>query len=292
MGHNHNSTKNIKTAFFLNLSFTLLELVGGFLTNSVAIISDALHDLGDSLSLGLAWFLENYSKKGRDSKFTYGYGRFSLLGAWVNAMVLLIGSIFVLATAIPRLFKPEEPSAEGMILFAIVGIIVNGAAVLKLKNDESLNSKVIALHLLEDVMGWTAILGVAITLLFYDLYILDPILSVLITLYILFNVFKNLKKTVALFLQGTPEHIDIDVVDSKLRSIKKVMTSHHTHIWSLDGSKHILSTHLIIEKDTSRTEIVKIKKECKNIFNELKLSHITIDIEFEDEICLIDEDLH
>jgi cobalt-zinc-cadmium efflux system protein len=290
MSHNHihtTTSKNFKTVFLLNFGFTIFEIIGGILTNSIAIISDALHDLGDSISIALAWFLEKYSHKESDNKYTYGYGRFSLLGALINAMVLIIGSTFVLANAIPRVIEPQATNAEGMIIFAIVGVIVNGAAVFKLKNEESMNARVMMLHLLEDVLGWIAILAIAIALLFWQTYILDAILSIVITLYILFNVTINLKKTIALFLQATPDHVQIEMIDEKLRSIDKVISSHHTHVWSLDGANHILTTHLIVDKSTTRDEIIKIKSKCKQLFEDLKMTHFTIEIELEDEVCLM-----
>lgn len=295
MAHNHNhihsnSSKNFRTVFLLNFGFTIFEIIGGILTNSISIISDALHDFGDSISLGLAWYLEKYSHKKSDNKFTYGYGRFSLLGALINAIVLIIGSTFVIANAIPRLIKPQATNAEGMILFAIVGVIVNGAAVFKLKNEDSMNARVMMLHLLEDVLGWIAILAVATTLLFWQTYILDAVLSIIITLYILYNVTINLKKTITLFLQATPENINIDFIDNKFKSIEKVISSHHTHVWSLDGANHILTTHLIVERSTTRAEIVKIKSKCKQLFEDLKMTHFTIEIELEDEVCLMKDD--
>jgi cobalt-zinc-cadmium efflux system protein len=293
MSHNHNhnvTSKNFRTVFLLNFVFTLFEIVGGILTNSIAIISDALHDFGDSISIGLAWYLEKYSQKKSDNKYTYGYGRFSLLGALINAMVLIIGSTFVLANAIPRIINPQATNAEGMIIFAIIGVLVNGAAVFKLKNEESMNARVMMLHLLEDVLGWIAILAVAIALLFWQTYILDAILSIMITLYILFNVTVNLKKTISLFLQATPDHVQLEIIDEKLKSIDKVISSHHTHVWSLDGAKHILTTHLIVDKSTTRDEIVRIKSKCKQLFEDLRLTHFTIEIELEDEVCLMKDD--
>jgi cobalt-zinc-cadmium efflux system protein len=289
--HSHNTTsKNFRTVFFLNFGFTIFEIVGGILTNSIAIISDALHDFGDTISIGLAWYLEKYSHKKSDHKYTYGYGRFSLLGALINAMVLIIGSTFVLANAIPRIIEPQATNAEGMIIFAIIGVIVNGAAVFKLKNEESMNARVMMLHLLEDVLGWIAIFAVAIALLFWQTYILDAILSIMITFYILFNVTVNLKKTISLFLQATPDHIQLEMIDEKLKSIDKVISSHHTHVWSLDGANHILTTHLIVEKSTTRDEIVRIKSKCKQLFEDLKMTHFTIEIELEDEVCLMRDD--
>ncbi|MFH2055081.1 MAG: cation diffusion facilitator family transporter, partial [bacterium] len=177
--HVHSGLKNLRLAFFLNFGFAILEIGGGLWTNSVAILSDAVHDLGDSLAIASAWFLEKRSQRGGDQKYSYGYRRFSVLGAAINAVVLLVGSFFVLSEAISRLFQPEQSLAEGMIAFAVVGILVNGVAVLRLRGQTSLNASMVAWHLLEDVLGWTAVLVVGVTLLFTDIPILDPILSIL-----------------------------------------------------------------------------------------------------------------
>ncbi|TYK66815.1 cation transporter [Colwellia echini] len=202
--HQHGKDERIGWAFFLNVTFTIIEFIGGWLTNSTAIMADAVHDLGDSLSIGFAWILSHLSDKEASDKYSYGYRRLSLFGALVNGIVLVIGSIWVLFEAIPRLSNPEMPMAEGMLGLAILGVVVNGYAVFKLKAGETLNEKVLTWHLLEDVLGWVAVLVVSIVLLFVELPILDPVLSISFTLFILFNVFKNLKSTLALFLQATP----------------------------------------------------------------------------------------
>jgi cobalt-zinc-cadmium efflux system protein len=283
--HSHSSVKNIKIAFFLNLFFTIIEFIGGFLTNSVAIMSDALHDLGDSFSLGLAWFLEKYSTKKRTKIFSYGYKRLSLLGAFINGIILLAGSFFILSEAIPRLISPEASNAYGMILLAILGMTVNGIAVYKTTKGKTLNEKVISLHLLEDVLGWVAVFIVSIVMIFTDLYILDPILSILITLYILWGVIKNLKKTILLFLQTTPENLDTQIIDKKLKTVKDVNDVHDTHIWSLDGENNILSTHIIINDNLKSEDIKKLKKEIKELLKNDGIQHPTIEFEFEKEQC-------
>ena len=287
MGHNHShsTSGNIKVAFFLNLTFTILEIIGGILTNSIAILSDALHDLGDSLSLGMAWYLDNFSKKESTTKYSYGYQRFSLLGALINSLVLIGGSLFILTEAIPRLMAPEPASAPGMIAFAVIGILVNGAAVFKLKGDNSMNARVVAWHLMEDVLGWFAVLVVGITLLFIDLPILDPILSVLITLYILYNVVRNLKMTLELFLQAAPTEMDVEEIENMLLAIDGVKSTHHTHLWSLDGEHHVLTTHLVIDKEATKDELVQIKLKSKELFADHQYEHVTIEMEFEDEDC-------
>lgn len=283
--HSHPKPNNIRMAFFLNLGFTILEIVGGFLTNSVAILSDALHDLGDSLSLGLAWYLDNFSRKKRNKKFSYGYRRFSLLGALINAVVLIVGSLFILSEAVPRIISPEHSNAQGMIAFAIIGVLVNGFAAFRMKDDHSMNAKVVAWHLLEDVLGWVAVLIVGITLLFTDIHILDPILSVLITLYVLYNVLGNLRKTLDLFLQASPPDINIDEIEKQFLQIEQVNSVHHTHVWTLDGEHHVLSTHLVIDNAASKTEIMDIKSRSKKIIEPMNIEHITVEIEFEDEDC-------
>jgi cobalt-zinc-cadmium efflux system protein len=284
--HNHdNSVRNIKIAFFLNLFFTIIEFIGGFLTNSVAIMSNALHDLGDSFSLGLAWFLENFSSRKRTDQFSYGYKRFSLLGAFINGIILFIGSLFILTEAIPRLINPETSNAHGMLLLAIFGIVVNGIAFYKTAKGNTMNEKVISLHLLEDVLGWVTVFIISIVMIFTQISILDPILSILITFYILFGVLKNLKATALLFLQAAPKNLDVKIIDRELKKDSFIHGVHDTHIWSLDGEKHILSAHVIINKNSSKKDIEKIKYKLKQRLKDIGIEHSTLEIEFEDEIC-------
>jgi cobalt-zinc-cadmium efflux system protein len=276
---------SIRVAFFLNLAFTILEFFGGVWTNSVAILSDALHDLGDCLSLGLSWLLERFSQKRGDAKYTFGYRRFSLLGALITAIVLLGGSFLVLSEAIPRLINPEPAHAPGMIIFAIVGILVNGAAVLKLRGQSGLNASVVAWHLLEDVLGWTAVLIVALALLLTDFYILDPILSIMVTLFVLYNVAKNLRKTLKVLLQAAPEGVEIDLFEHKVREIDGVQDIHHTHIWSMDGEQHILTTHVVLPDGFDPSNVSIIKRKVRTVAEELGIRHTTLEIESSGEYC-------
>ena len=250
-------------------------------------MSDALHDLGDSVSLGLAWYLESKSNKSASNRYTYGYRRLSLLGALINTIILIVGSLIILAHAVPRILNPEETNAQGMLLFAILGMAVNGLAAFRLSRSESMNARVATWHLLEDALGWLAVLVVSIILLFVDLFILDPILSVLITLYILYNVLKNLKKTLALFLQAVPDAIDVPQLESELTHIPHVVSTHHTHVWSLDGHDHVLTTHVVVESGLDRKMVCDIKEQIRQIITDKSFEHITIDIEYEDEPCIM-----
>lgn len=296
MGHHHNhahhqhpSDRGISTAFFLNLTFTVLEIIGGLWTNSMAIIADALHDLGDSFALGLSWYLDRYSKREKDARFSYGYQRFSLLGAVINTIVLVVGGFFVLSEAIPRLMAPEHSNAQGMFAFAVVGIAVNGYAFWRLRSNKTLNAQTIGWHLLEDVLGWVAVLIVSSILMVKDIHILDPILSIMITVYVVYNVLINLKKTLAVFLQGVPEDVDVEAVEEQLKSVPGVTSAHHTHVWSLDGERHVLTTHVVVEEGTTIEETIAIKCRIKELIHTINLEHTTIEIEYSDDDCSIND---
>lgn len=287
--HHHSSTKNIALAFFLNVSFTIIEIVGGFFVNSVSILSDALHDLGDSFSLGIAWYLQKKSEKRATEKFTFGYQRFSLLGAVINSLVLIIGSGFVIYHAVLRIVDPEPSHAEGMFLLAVLGLSVNGYAAFKLSKGKSLNEKVLSWHLIEDVLGWAAVLVTSIVIYFWQLYILDPILSLCITAFVLYNVFKRLKQTVYVFLQGAPLNIDLVLLKQQISNIPLVKSIHHTHLWTLDEESQVFTIHVVIQQVSGLHEVIRVKNQVKELLHKAGIAHATIDIELEDESCYMPE---
>lgn len=284
-GRHSGTTKNLRTAFFLNIAFTLIEIVGGFYTNSIAILSDALHDLGDSLSLGISWYFQHISTKNPDSKFTYGYKRYSVIGALLTSIVLLIGSIFIILELIPRFFKPELADAQGMILLSVLGIFVNGAAVLKLQNGSTLNEKAVRIHLMEDVLGWFAVLIGAIVMYFFNWPIIDPILSLLIAIYILFNVYRNLRDVMQVILQGVPEDVLHEKIIVYFNNLDTITDFHDLHIWSLDGNYNILSTHLRLKENLSNQEVALLKKKIRNQLLELNVHHATLEFDYPDIDC-------
>ena len=283
----HHSETPIRAAFFLNLIFSLFEFAGGLWTNSLAILADALHDFGDSFSIGLSWFLERYSRKGRDDRYAYGYRRFSVLGAVINMVILTAGSVWMLAAAVPRLIRPERPNAAGMAAFALVGIAVNGLAAWRMRRDHSLNSRVVALHLLEDLLGWIAVLVVGLVLFFADVPILDPILSVLIALFVLVNVGRNVRRVTRLLMQATPENLDVAKIEREFLSVPGVRSCHHTSCWSLDGESHVISTHVVVLASASKPDIMDIKCRIKALAGRRHFAHVTIEIEYEDETCQV-----
>lgn len=288
--HVHDTTARLSTAFFLNLGFTLIEVVGGLFTNSLAILSDSLHDLGDSLAIGFSWWMERRAHRPSQGRYSYGFRRLSLVAALVNAVVLIVGSLIVLAQAIPRLFDPQTANARGMLALAVLGIVVNGAAVLRMRGAQGMNAQMITWHLLEDVLGWVAVLIVSLSLLVTDIQILDPLLSILITGYVLYNVIRNLRKTVAIFLQAAPADLDVHAIEHTLATIPHVLSTHHTHAWSLDGEHHVLTTHLVVPAGASKAEIVQVKADALHLFRQIDLEHTTIEVEYEDENCRMRDD--
>jgi len=274
--------KKILLVFILNLSFSLFELMGGIYTKSVSIISDAIHDFGDALSIGLSYILEKISKRKPNNKYTYGYLRYSVIGAIITNTILIISSIFVIINGVKRILNPVEINYNGMIIFAIVGFVINLLAVYMTKEGDSLNQKAVNLHMLEDVLGWLCVLIGAFIIKITKFYTIDAILSIIVAGFILLNAIKSYKKIVDLFLEKTPDNIDIEELKNKLLNIKGVINIHHIHIWSLDGIINYATMHVI----TSEKNINKIKEEIRNKLKEYDINHITIELEKKDYECI------
>jgi cobalt-zinc-cadmium efflux system protein len=286
--HDHHSEGNLKVAFMLNAAFTVFEVAGGIWTNSIAILTDALHDAGDSLSLGLAWYFERISHRGSTARHSYGFRRYRLLGGLITGLSLIFGMAFILWHAIGRLLSPESVKAPGMILLAVVGIAFNGAALLRVKTGASLTERLVSWHLIEDILGWVAVLVGAAIMCVWNLPALDPILSIMISAFVLWNVGRNLKQVVGVFLQTTPDSFDPTKFESAVAGIAGVVSSHHTHTWSLDGESHILTMHLVMAPDTDREGILAAKQLVRELLDPAGFKHVTIDVELEGEKCLSD----
>lgn len=281
------SLQGIRTAFLLNLAFTLFEIAGGLWTNSIAILADALHDLGDSFALGAAWYLEKISGRKGDARYSYGYRRFSLVGALISAGVLMAGSLLIVTEAVPRLLHPVRAYAPGMIILAVVGCVVNGVAALRLRRTSGFNARMVAWHLVEDALGWLAILVAGAVLVVRDVPALDPALSILITLWVLWNVVRNLRRTMGVFLQGTPEDVDLPALEAELRGIEGISDLHHTHVWSMDGVHHVLTTHAVIAADAGKEDQLRIKEAVQEVVARRGIAHTTVELEYADERCRI-----
>ena len=272
--------RNIFVAFILNLAFSIFEFIGGFFTGSVAIISDAIHDIGDATSIGVAFFLEKKSKKQPDDKYTYGYSRYSVIGSVLTTLILLFGSLIVIYNAILRIINPVEINYNGMIVFAIVGVCVNFGAALLTRDGDSLNQKAVNLHMLEDVLGWAVVLIGAIVMRFTDFYIIDPLMSIGVAMFILINALKNLKKVLDLFLEKTPYGIDIGEITEHICEVEGVLSVHHIHVWSMDEHNNYATMHVVVNGDAHI-----IKNKIRDELREHGIGHVTLELEAENEHC-------
>ncbi|MGE4378660.1 MAG: cation diffusion facilitator family transporter [Candidatus Izemoplasmatales bacterium] len=279
------SEKRMLISFILNFIFTIFEFIGGLLTNSIALLSDSVHDLGDSISMAVAIYLEKKSKQARDYKYTFGYYRFSLLGGLLTSVILIVGSTIIVVETVKRLINPEAIDAELMIYFAVVGVIVNGLAALNASKGKTANEKVISLHLLEDVFGWVALLIGAIVMNFFEIQILDALLSLLFSLFILYHVIKNLKSILEVFLEKAPKNISIAELTDKLLKINDVRDIHHIHLWSIEGNIPIITFHARLSHKVSVEETTQILAELKQELKSMGINHSTIQIEFFDNQC-------
>lgn len=272
--------RNILIAFVLNLLFSVFELLGGFFTGSVAIVSDALHDVGDALSIGVSYFLEKKSKRKPDDVFTYGYIRYSVLGSLITTVILLFGSCIVIYNAVNKMIHPTEIHYTGMILFAIVGVIVNAAAAFFTREGDSLNQKAVNLHMLEDVLGWIVVLVGAIVMRFTDLALIDPVMSIGVAIFIFYGAAKNMKEILDLFLEKAPCGVAVQEIKEHLTEIDGVLDVHHVHLWSMDGQNHFATMHVVTRSDPH-----EVKEKIRAELREHGIVHATLELEGEGEHC-------
>ena len=272
--------RNILIAFIINLSFAIFEFIGGALTGSVAIASDAVHDLGDAVSIGLSYFMERKSKKQPDSIYTFGYARYSVLGGFITTFILLFGSGAVIYNAVLRIFNPVEVDYSGMMALAVIGVAVNYVAAWFTREEGSINQTAVNLHMIEDVLGWIVVLIGAVIMHFTDIAVIDPIMSICVALFIFINALKNLKSVTELFLEKLPDGINIDEIKEHLLEIDGVEDVHHIHIWSMDGRNNYATMHVVADGDSH-----EIKEKIREELKEHGICHVTLELEGINEHC-------
>ncbi len=265
--------RNIFIAFLLNLAFSVLELVGGVFTGSAAILSDAVHDLGDAAGIGVSFFLEKKSGRKPDSHYTYGYGRYSVLGSTVTTLLLFVGSMAAIINAVMRIIKPVAIKYNGMILFAVVGVIINGAAALITAKGKSLNQKAVNLHMFEDVLGWAVVLIGAIVMRFTDFAILDPILSLGVAVFILLHATEHLKEGLELFLERVPHELDVEKIKEDIMSVDGVRAVESFRLLSMDGQEHFASLQVAACKDTP-----ELKEQIRKVLQEQGIERVVLEL--------------
>lgn len=283
--HNHTardssqqSVANIRTAFALNLLFAIIELVGGWWTNSVAIQADAIHDFGDSLVLLAALVLQQWSSAAATGRFTFGFRRLSLLSAFGASCVILTGSIFILWSAINRLVAPQTPHLSGMFWLALLGVAVNGYAAWRIGRGQTQNERALSWHMLEDLMGWVAVLIGSVVMRFYDMPWLDPVMSLVIAGVIILGSVRNIWASSQLFLQAAPL-LDVDKIRAGILAIKGVIHIGTLRIWSLDGVHHVASVHLKVLAALDAASRTALKNKTREVFASVGEFEVTIELD-------------
>lgn len=275
--HHKKAGDNLAFVFFMNLAFNIIVIVGGLATNSVAILADCIHDLSDTISIAFAWVLEKVSQKDSTDNYSYGYQRFSILGAVIISVFVIIMAFVILQEAIPRLFAPEGVDAEGMLLISIIGLVFKSLSVYRLHKGETFNEKAIFFHQLGDIFEWLAILILSVVLIFWDgAPYLDPFVSIGIALWLIFNLGRNLYKSLEVLLQKTPDYFDVNEFKNSILDIQGVNAIDDFHIWSLDGIDSVMT--LKVDVDFGQ-DVSQIKKEIYDISNRYHVVDITIELE-------------
>lgn len=275
--HNHHKKAgdNLLFVFFANLCFNIIVIIGGFLTNSMAIIADSMHDLSDTIAIGIAWILERVSQKDPSDKYTYGYKRYSVIGAVITSSFVIFISFFVIYEAIGRILSPVTPDGEGMLILAVIGIIFKGIAVWRLHGAETFNEKAISFHLLSDIFEWIAILILALLVIFWDVSFLDPFVSIAVSLWLLYNIGKTFLESWRVLIQKIPSNIDVDQLKTEILAVNHVLNIESFHLWSLDGIDSVLTLKLSIDDFENTGEI---KNNIRNLSSKYHITDITIEI--------------
>jgi cobalt-zinc-cadmium efflux system protein len=277
--HSHAPIGKMKLAFFLTLIILVVELVGGFISHSLALLSDAGHVLTDIAAIGLSWYAMHQSQKPASEKFTYGYHRSGILAAFVNAMMLIVIAVVILYEAIDRFKNPQPVGSTWMFISASVGLIMNLYLGLGLSKEENINVKSAVLHMIGDAMASAGVIVGGLIILFTGWNIVDPILSVLIAFLIAFGAWKIVKQTVGILMEGTPKGLSLEEVMEKICTVKGVLNVHDLHIWSITSGKNALSCHVVLNNQITFQESQLILREIEHKLQHQGIGHVTIQLE-------------
>ena len=263
-------------AFFLNLSYAIVEFIAGGIFGSSAVLADSVHDLGDAIAIGISALLETISNREEDRHYTLGYKRFSLLGALVTAVILITGSILVILENIAKIFHPQSVNDEGIFWLGIIAIIINVLASLVIRKGQTKNESILSLHFLEDTLGWVAVILMAIVLRFTDWYILDPLLSLAISFFILSKALPRFWRTLKIFLDAVPEGVDIQKIKTDLAELDHVASINQLNLWTMDGLEKNAIVHVCLKE----MEHMETCKESIRIFlKDCGFQNITIEVD-------------
>jgi cobalt-zinc-cadmium efflux system protein len=287
MSHNHDtkqvSLPKLVFTIILNLIITIAQFVGGIISGSLALISDAIHNLSDTVSVILAWLAQVLSRKPSTLKSTFGYKRAEILAAFINSIALIAISVYLIFEAIERLLDPQPVDAKWMFWLGLLGLVANGISVLILEREKNknLNIKAAYLHLLGDALTSLAVIAGAVLIWFFNIVWVDAVVTIIIGLYLLIHTWKLLKESVTILMQMTPAEIDISKIETRLQQIEGLKNIHHIHVWNLTDKLLHFECHLNLEEDLQVSQTSGIFEHVRQILHdEFDIEHVTIQFEF------------
>ena len=270
------SKTSIWLAFFLNLSYAIVEFIAGGIFGSSAVLADSVHDLGDAIAIGISALLETISNREEDGQYTLGYKRFSLLGAILTAVILMIGSVLVILENITKIVDPQPVNEEGVLWLGIIAVSINVLASLVVRKGKTKNESILSLHFLEDTLGWLAVILMAIILRFTDWYILDPLLSLVISIFILTKAIPRFWSALKIFLDVVPEGVETGDLEKDLEALINVKSVNQLSIWSMDGLENNAIIHLCLE---DWEQMIATKNQVRQLLEERGIQNITIEVD-------------
>ena len=262
--------------FFLESKLAIVEFIAGGIFGSSAVLADSVHDFGDAIAIGISAFLESISNRKEDSHYTLGYKRFSLLGAMVTAVILMTGSGMVILENMVKLFHPHPVNEEGLLWLGIIAISVNVLASLVIRKGQTKNESILSLHFLEDTLGWLAVILMAIVLRYTDWYILDPLLSLVISFFILSKAIPRFWSTLRIFLDAVPEGVNIQKIKTDLAELDHVASINQLNLWTMDGLEKNAIVHVCLEH-VKHMEVCK--ESIRDLLKERGFQNITIEVD-------------
>jgi cobalt-zinc-cadmium efflux system protein len=273
-------------ATILNFIIFFAEIAGGLISNSLSLLTDALHNFSDGLAILIAWIANKIGKKASNFKRTFGYKRIEILAAFLNALILIAISLYLFYEAILRILTPEPVKGMVMLIVAMIGFLANLMTVLLLRGDakKNINVKAAYLHLLGDSLSSVAVIIGAILIYFFGLYWIDPIITILIGIYIINVTWTILKQTIDILMQGTPAGLDLDLIRRDLEQIPEIANIHHVHIWNLDDQSVHFECHVALVENSRISETDRIYYKIEKVLKDKHhISHLTI--QFEHKLC-------
>lgn len=294
-GHSHNHGKNVnkqslKLSFIIITTYMIVEAIGGFMTNSLALISDAGHMLSDATALGLSFLAMTFGERKATEFKTFGYRRFEVLAAFINGLTLIGISVYIFFEAYRRFSQPPEVMSSGMLIIACIGLLVNIiAAFILMRGDtsENLNMKSAFLHVIGDLLGSVGAITAALLIMFLGWDLADPIASVLVSILIIISAIRVTRDSIHILMEGAPANINVAEVRNTLASIKNTIEVHDLHVWALSSDVPSLSCHIVVNDSQSSSSVMR---EAKRLLeDQFKIKHTTIQIDTPETQCDIEE---